>query len=193
MLFVLCHVSFMHIPRKLLVVILLTFIWFSAGHCTKPESEKILFDFESDSELDRFHWECHTLFSLSDEHAVHGKKSLKLELFPSDYPGLTPMLASNNWRGYKVFSFDVYSAQQKVIPLTIRIDDNKNYPDYPDRYNKTFYLQPGANTISVPINMLITSGTNRKLNLKTIYSVLIFTAKPNKKVVLYFDYIRLTR
>ena len=79
----------MRIPRKLLVVILLMFVWLSAGHCTKPESEKILFDFESDSELDRFHWQCHTLFSLSDEHATHGKKSLKLELFPSDYPGLS--------------------------------------------------------------------------------------------------------
>jgi hypothetical protein len=181
------------IPRKILVVILLTFIWLSASHCTGPESDKILFDFESDNELDLFHWQCHTLFSLSDEHAVHGKKSLKLELFPSDYPGLTPMLASNNWRGYKTFSFDAYNAQGKVIPLGIRIDDSKDDLEYTDRYNNSFYLQPGANTISVPINMLITSGTNRKLNLKMIYSVLIFVANPNEKIVLYFDNISLTR
>ena len=77
--------------------------------------------------------------------------------------------------------------------MTVRIDDSKDYPDYADRYNKTFYLQPGANTISIPIDMLITSGTKRKLNLKMIYRVLIFMAKPNEKVVLYFDYMRLTR
>jgi hypothetical protein len=181
------------IPRKLLAVILLVLIWLSASHCTKPESEKILFDFESDSELDRFHWQCHTLFSLSDEHRVHGGKSLKLELFPSDYPGLAPKLANNDWRGYKVFSFDVYNARSITSPLTVRIDDSKDDLEYADRYNKTFYLQPGANTVSVPIDTLITSGTNRKLNLKMIYRVLIFMVNPNEKVVLYFDYLRLTR
>ena len=180
-------------PRKILVAILLTLIWLSASNCTGPESEKILFDFESDSELDHFHWQCHTLFSLSDEHAVHGKKSLKLELFPSDYPGLVPMLASNNWRGYKTFSFDVYNTQSKIIPLTVRIDDSKDYPDYPDRYNNTFYLQPGANTVSIPMDMLFTSDRKRKLDLKMIYSLVIFVAQPSKRIVLYFDNIRLTR
>jgi hypothetical protein len=183
----------MHIPRKLLVVIVLMFIWLFTGQCTKPESEKILFDFESDSELDRFHWECHTLFSLSDEHATRGSKSLKLDLFPSDYPGLAPELASNVWQGYNTLSFDVYSAQQAVLPLTVRIDDSKDYPDYQDRFNKTFYLQPGANTIVIPLDKLETSETKRKLNLKKIYQIVIFMAQPDMKVVLYFDYFRLKR
>jgi hypothetical protein len=183
----------MRIPRKLLTVILLTFVWLSTGHCTKPEHQKILFDFESDSELDRFHWECHTLFSLSDEHATHGRKSLKLELFPSNYPGLTPILATHDWRKYKMFSFDVYNTQEKVIPLAVRIDDSKDDLEYANRYNKTFYLQPGANTISIPMNTLVTSGTKRELDLKRIYAVLVFMVGTNEKVVLYFDYIRLTR
>jgi hypothetical protein len=178
-------------PHKFLVIILLMFIWFSAAHCSKLESEKILFDFESDSELDRFHWECHTLFSLSDEHSTHGEKSLKVELFPSDYPGLTPKLASNDWKGYNTFSFDVYNAQHIAIPLTVRIDDSKDYPDYPDRYNKTFHLRPGANTVSIPMDTLVASGTKRNLDLQMIYKVLIFVAKPNERIVLYFDYFHL--
>jgi hypothetical protein len=181
----------MSILNKLFVVLLLIFIWLSAAHCTKLASEKILFDFESDSDLDRFHWECHTLFSLSDEHATHGGKSLKLELLPSDYPGLTPKLASNNWKGYNTLSFDVYNAQQKVIPLTIRMDDRKDHPDYPDRYDKSFILKPGANTIAIPLDTLETSGTKRKLNLKNIYKIIIFTVHPDAQVVLYFDYFRL--
>jgi hypothetical protein len=180
-----------HIYHKLLVLIFLIFIWFSAVHCTRLESEKILFDFESDSELDRFHWQCHTLFSISDEHVTHGGKSLKLELFPSEYPSLIPTLASNNWKGYNTFSFDIYNTQHIAIPLTIRIDDIKDDPGYPDRYNKTFHLQPGANTVSIPMDALVTSGTKRNLDPKMIYKVLLFVAKPSERIVLYFDYFRL--
>ncbi len=183
----------MRIPHKFLALMFLIFVLLNAGHCIKPESEKILFDFESDNELDRFHWRCHTFFSLSDEHATHGKKSLKLELYPSDYPGLTPMLAGNDWHGYKTFSFDVYSTHNIMIPLTVRIDDSKDSPDYPDRYNKTFGLQPGGNTISIPTDTIITSGTKRKLNLRKINSVLIFVADPDEKIVLYFDNLRVKR
>ena len=40
-----------------------------------PVRESILFDFESDRELDRVHWKCHTLMSISDQHSTHGKGS----------------------------------------------------------------------------------------------------------------------
>jgi hypothetical protein len=77
--------------------------------------------------------------------------------------------------------------------LTVRIDDSKKELEYRDRYNKTFHVQPGASTVSIPMDMLITSGTNRKLDLKKVYQVLIFVARPSERTVLYFDYIRLTK
>jgi hypothetical protein len=52
----------------------------------------MLFDFEEDAELDRLQWRCFTLFSLSFEHAAHGEKSLKMEFFPSRWPGWEPKL-----------------------------------------------------------------------------------------------------
>src|SRR4030042_3271253 len=154
--------------------------------------ERILFDFESDSELDRIHWECHTLFFLSDKHASHGKRSLKMELYPSDYPGLTPILKENDWRGFKALCFDIYNPEEKQVQISVRIDDKKDYPDYKDRYNKSFILNQGMNQISIPLNSLVTSGKDRNLNLKNIYRLLIFTASPEKRVVLYIDFIRLT-
>lgn len=154
--------------------------------------ERILFDFESDSELDQIHWECHTLFFLSDKHASHGKRSLKMELYPSDYPGLTPMLKENDWRGFKALCFDIYNPEEKQVRISVRIDDKKDYPDYKDRYNKSFILNQGMNQISIPLNSLVTSGKDRNLNLKNIYRLLIFTASPEKRVVLYIDFIRLS-
>ena len=156
-----------------------------------PSGERVLFDFESDAELDRFHWRCHTLFSLADKQATHGEKSLRLELYPSDYPGLAPKLRENDWRGYKGFRFDVYNPNKEEVRITVRIDDRRDYPNYADRYNKSFILKPGMNRMKIPLDTLVTSGTDRKLNLKEIYRVLIFMTRPERRVVLYVDYLRL--
>ena len=154
--------------------------------------ELVLFDFESDSELDQLQWKCHTLLSLSKEHYTHGKKSLKMELYPSDYPGLTPMLKENDWSGYNKLCLDIYNPQDKLL-ISFRIDDQKASPAYEDRYNKSFILESGMNRMSIPIDTLATSGTNRNLNLKKIHRLLIFVTNPKKKVVLYMDHIRLLR
>lgn len=162
-----------------------------AGCADSVSGERVLFDFESDSELDRFHWKCHTLFSLSDEHITHGARSLRLELYPSPYPGLAPMLEENDWQRYKTLCFDIYNPEKAALRITVRIDDRKDYPDYGNRYNKGFVIQPGLNRIHIPFDSLITSRTGRTLDLKKIYRLLIFMVRPEKKVVLYVDYLRL--
>jgi hypothetical protein len=151
----------------------------------------VIFDFESDAELDQFHWKCHTLFNLSDKNVTHGTKSLRLELYPSDYPGLAPMLKVNDWRRYKAFLFDIYNPEDEGIPFIVRIDDKKDLPTYGNRYNKSFILRPGLNRIKIPLNSLITSGTQRTLDLKNIYRFIFFMSNPQRKFVLFIDYIRL--
>ena len=154
--------------------------------------EYMLFDFETDPELDQLQWQCHTLYSLSDEHVTHGRKSLKMELYPSDYPGLEPTLKNNDWSGYNRLCFDIYNSGGK-LKLSIRIDDQKVYPDYEDRYNRAFTLESGMNRMSIPLDSLATSGTNKNLNLENIQRLMIFTAHPKRRVVLYIDDIRLVR
>ncbi len=172
---------------------LIVFLCLLSVACSGPPGERILFDFETDEVLDRFHWKCHTLFALSDEHATHGSKSLRLELYPSEYPGLAPMIKDNDWRKYGAFQFDVYNPQDADIRLSVRIDDSEDYPDYADRYNRTFVVGPGANTIIIPLDSMLTSGSKRPLNLKMIYRLVVFMGQPKDKTVLYFDYLRLTR
>jgi len=165
----------------------------SAISCSeKVPQEKILFDFETDAELDRIHWKCFTMFSLSDKYATHGTKSLKMELYPSNWPGWTPKLNDNDWRRFKILEFDVYSPESGAVSLTVRIDDREDFPDYRDRYNQSFIIKPGANLIRISLDNLVTSGTKRNLELKKIYRFLIFMGHPEQKHVLYLDYIRLT-
>jgi hypothetical protein len=151
----------------------------------------MLFDFESDEELDNFQWKCHTLFSLCGEHVTHGKRSLRLELYPSDYPGIEPLLGVNDWEHYKVFAFDIFNRQPTGINITVRIDDRQDYPDHEDRFNRSFMLEPGPNRVRIPLDGLATSGNRRTLDLKGIYRVFIFMAHPEERTVLYVDNIRL--
>ena len=78
--------------------------------CTdRPATERVLFDFETEQDLDRVHWKCHALFSLSEEHATHGSRCLRLELYPSPYPGVAPMLRENDWSEFRNLCFAIYN------------------------------------------------------------------------------------
>ena len=159
---------------------------------TRTPEELILFDFESDNELDEVNWKCHALMNISDQHATHGKGSLKLELYPSSYPGFNPFTKIHNWSPFKSLCFDVYNPEEKEEKFTVRIDDREDNTEYDDRYNKSFILKKGMNHIVLPMDSLITSGTKRNLDLDNIQKFMFFMVDPEEKVVLYVDYIRLT-
>jgi hypothetical protein len=158
----------------------------------KPSPEHILFDFESDSELDRLNWKCRTLFSLSKEHVTHGAYSLKMETFPSMYPGFSPKLDVMDWSHHKQLTFDIFNNSDTTVNVVVRIDDKKESSGYADRYNQVFPLRAGTNTIVIPFDKLVTSGNSRFLKLKRIHRFLIFLNQPEKHSIFYMDYVRIS-
>ncbi len=175
---------------RLILVLICCSLFFSGCRDGIP-TEFVLFDFESDSELDQVHWKCHTLLHLSDKHVTHGAKSLHLELYPSDYPGFSLILEKKDWRDYKTLCFDIYNPGEKEVRLTVRIDDRGGCPDYADRYNHSFIIKPTVNQVRIPLNSLSTSETHRMLDLRSIHKFIIFVVNPAQKVDLYMDYGRL--
>ena len=174
---------------KALLLLLIPILLLS---CSKEQpAELMLHDFESDSELDQLHWSCHSLCTLSGEHATHGSKSLKLELFPSEYPGMDFSPRVKDWRGHKALCLDVFNPSKQQVQLTLRIDDKKNFPDYDDRYNKSFIINPGTNNIAIPLDSLTASRTNRQLDPAHIERIFIFGAHPHDKTTLFIDAIKL--
>jgi len=159
--------------------------------CEKSTNRFILNDFETESDLDRVNWKCYTLFSLSTNYVTHGNTSLRFEFYPSDYPGFAFNLDRHNWSSYKTLAFDIYNPTNESLSIALRIDDKKDYPTYEDRFTKTFILEPGMNHLRIPLTSLITPGTQRLINLKNIYRLLIFMAHPKKKYVVYIDFVHL--
>lgn len=162
--------------------------------CTgEVPQEFTLFDFETDADLDRINWNCFTLFELSNEHFTQGARSLKMDLYPSNYPGWHPNLSHADWSGYRHLVFDLFNPQSREMSVTIRIDDSQNAWNYADRYNQAFSLKSGSNRIRIPLETLMTSGTARKMNLEKIHKFMLFLVRPQKAHVLYLDHVRLER
>ena len=176
---------------KIILTSLLIFLLLHPGCSQRPITERVLFDFESDSELDRLSWKCHTLFALSEIHATRGAHCLKMDLYPSSYPGVSFLLQTGDWSGYHSLGMDVFNPQGVALFLTIRIDDRLDYPDYPDRYSVSFSFNSGVNHFVLPLKNLVTAGGRRPLNLEQIYRFLIYMVDPVEKATFYLDNVRL--
>ena len=176
---------------KLLAGLVLLAVLASCDH--RAPEDTLLLDFESDAELDSLSWTCRTLYSLSREHATHGSQALKMELCPSEAPGLTPHLAITDWSRFAELSFDIYNPSQRQYRMGLRIDDRRDYPDFGDRYNKGFEIRPGSNHITVPLYSLVASGANRHLQLGHIARMFLFLPFPRERATLYVDAVKLTR
>lgn len=119
----------MSLKDNVLRIILSFSLLLFAVACQEVYSQDlVLFDFEEDSELDRFQWSCRTLSELTDQHAAHGARSLKVDMYPAVYPGVTAKLDNHDWRGYKALQIDIFNPQNKEVRLTVRIDDRRKYP-----------------------------------------------------------------
>jgi hypothetical protein len=79
------------------------------------------------------------------------------------------------------------------VRIGVRIDDRKDYPDFEDRYNKSFVVKRGSNHFSIPLDTLVASGTKRHLNLAQIHRLFIFMGHPEKNTTLYVDSIKVLR
>jgi len=182
----------MNVTTGLCVLYLICVCLCAAGACySHAPGEHLLFDFESDSELGNLQWKCHTLYSLSETYATHGKKSLKLELYPSDFPGFRPVLTEKDWSSYRALCFDMYNPEHEDVTIRVIISDRTDYPEGADWFTMKYALHPGMNQITIPLQTLKTIKTNRKLELWNTCSLTIFMSHPARRYIFYIDYMRL--
>jgi hypothetical protein len=150
----------------------------------------IINDFETDGDLDRLNWKCHTLFSLSDLGVSHGRSSLKMTMTPSPYPGVSFHEIPQDWRCFSGLAVSCFYPSSKGVRLALRIDDKKDAPEYEDRVNLGLNVEPGMNRIKIPLKSFVCP-SGRALDLSHIFSLMLFCVNPESEVVLYVDDVRL--
>ncbi len=124
-------------------------------------------------------------------HATSGQFSLRLEMYENaEYPGFGATI-NESWVGAGKVMFDIFNPAS-AMTLSYRIDDKAD-PAYADRVNGRLLVKPGKNTFTFDLSTIQTSGTERKPDLSTIRNLLLFVHRPEEKITLYLDNIRLLR
>jgi predicted MPP superfamily phosphohydrolase len=156
-----------------------------------PPERGVLFDFESEAELNLLDWTCQKWFERSTEHATSGTYSLKITLPPGQYPGVNFARLYSDWSNYRFLKMDLHNPAEDTFTFHVRIDDEKSGWKYADRFDMNFEVKKGTNMISIPTDAMKTNLNPRPLNLKNIKRFMVFVPDNQKKKVLFVDNIRL--
>jgi hypothetical protein len=160
-------------------------------HRSTLNNPNVLFDFESESELEKLNWECHKWFEISRENATSGTSSLKMSIPPGRYPGIDFQELRKDWSTGKYLKMDIFNPGEAGLKLHIRIDDSKSGWEYADRFDIKFELRKGMNHISIPADSIRTNIRSKPLNLKEIKRLMVLVPNNSRKRELYIDHIRL--
>jgi predicted MPP superfamily phosphohydrolase len=163
----------------------------SARHLQRDQPPNVLFDFESEAELQQLNWECHKWFELSEQNPTSGLHSLRLSLPPGSYPGIEFKEVRENWSPFKLLKMDVTNPSTEDIKFHVRIDDREGGWEYANRFDIDFTLKPGLNNISIATDSIKTNLHARSLDLKNIKRMMVFIPDNQKRSDLFLDNIRL--
>ncbi len=136
---------------------------------------------------------------LVDQHAANGKQALAIAT--NEYMST---FRKQDWSGFDSLDVDVFVEADEPVAVSVLIGDvawkNKG-GTYWNRYNGTFNLSPGANTLSIPVEGLYRGEAgSRNADIKTnidpkniIRLDIGFNTKLQKLGTLYLSPLRLTK
>ena len=88
------------------------------------------------------------------------------------YSGMRYLAGGQDWSPYQELVLQIESNHE--MELHLRIDDEKNRSKHSDRFNKTFSVTEGVNTIHIPMAEVRISVAGRTFNLQRIAFLYLF-------------------
>ena len=93
------------------------------------------------------------------------------------YLGVSVIEPEPDWSAHRQLRFSVRSLSDGDINLGLRIHDKTHNQNHSDRFNMKLLIRPGLNEFQIPLSTLRHSPLNRKLDLKNIASISVFSKK----------------
>ncbi len=128
--------------------------------------------------------------------SVHhqGEASLRAELGTDRYSGVALEYFPRDWRGYAFLKIDLFNPEPEPIALTCRVNDRahdlRGYR-YEDRFNRSFQIVSGWQTISIPLEEIRTAPAQREMQMDDIANLAIFAVRLPRPRTVYIDNVRL--
>ena len=151
-----------------------------------------LSSFETPFEIQR--WSGGADFIIDERIKQTGKASMRVFLNTDKYSGVGLRYFPKNWEGFSYFQFAVFNPSSEGISITCRIHDQKHTEQdqrYEDRFNRTFSIPQGWNTITVSLKDIRHAPQNRQMDMHEIRNVYFFaTGLPYQRII-YLDDVKL--
>lgn len=102
---------------------------------------------------------------------------LWVRTFSNTWSGVYYDGGAQDWSNYDSLLIRSYNPQDESLELSLRIDDTGNCSKYADRFNRTFQIEPGENSIRISLEEIKNGPEARTLNLEEIRFLYIFRDK----------------
>lgn len=149
--------------------------------------------FETPFEIQR--WSGNSDFIIDKKIKKTGKASMRVFLNTDKYSGVTLRYFPKNWEGFSYFQFAIFNPSSEDISITCRINDKKHIEQdqrYEDRFNRSFSIPKGWNTITVSLKDIKHAPKNRLMNMHEICKVGLFSSSLPYQRIINIDDVKLS-
>ncbi len=150
-----------------------------------------IISFESDEDMRRLDWKCHTAFERAGGISGQGNYALHMDLAPGDYPGVEIFDVPRNWHGYQTFEFYFQAPAAAGQTLHIRIDDQEIADDFDERYQGQVKIAGDAQKVVIPVEEIRNQPAKGPLNMRTVKRIVIYLHNQKGRSRLILDDLRL--
>jgi len=182
--------AYPRIIRFYLIIGVIPFLLFGCLKNRVTAKDIMLFDFESDSDLNRFAWKCRTRFELSSEQKNTGSQSLRFEFHPSSRVGFSTGDVPKNWSSYKCFDLWVFNPSADAVSIYFQVNGYDSSGEFIRLVTRSLQIEGGENNISIPLAG--PKAISREIEaLQKIGGFFIYMQNISTIRVLYFDSFKL--
>lgn len=152
-------------------------------------------DFENDEELRL--WRAQggspghpTNIAFTRARASQGEQSLRVVGGAGDWAGVNYAAGDKDWTSFRALAMDVFNPREP-FRLFVRVDDNGVVAKSTDRFERGFELAPGWNRLRISTAELERGPQSRRLNLKAIRRIAVFTGDHEPQRFWFLDHVHL--
>jgi VanZ family protein len=154
----------------------------------------ILADFETPLQAKR--WAKKAVFTIEKDPGHPDNNLMKVHLTTERYSGVALDYFQGDWRQYEYFQFRIFNTREDLLSVSCRIHDREHTKgterqQYSDRFNQTFKLESGWNTITISLEDVRKAPDKRDMDLSLIQGVGIFVISQPEDRIIYLDDLRL--
>lgn len=128
--------------------------------------------------------------TLTRARASQGEQSLRVVGGAGDWAGVNYSAGNKDWTPFRALVLDVFNPRDPFT-LFVRVDDDRDAPKSTGRYERGFELARGWNRLRILTAEIERGPKERRLNLKAIRRVAVFTGDGEPQRFWFLDNVHL--